>query len=253
MTHLAMWNATLIVALTIPVMGQSGAKGIYVEGSRPAMKFNVLLDRDDKTQVVSTSYAFRSGDRMKFQFDLSKDLYVYVLHRAVDGDERAMDRYAGAKGITVIHDDDRKNHRRDSYDLLFPSKASGDKNLIRAHSVASIPRDDGSYFRMDNQAGMEKLIVVASPKKIQIEDYFDIETGHIRDDGAGRNPGNDRDEDVLDRLNRSLLEFSGNSLVEQPSKGIIVEGPQDGNGYAAARDSGKAIVVTVDLRHLPKR
>jgi hypothetical protein len=254
MTNKAIWNATLAVALAIPAMAQSGAKGIYVEGSRPAMKFNVLLERDDKTQVVPTTYAFLSGDRMKFQFDLNKDLYVYVLHRTVDGDDRTVERYAGARGITVIHDDDRKNNRRDSYDLLFPGKASGSNNLIRAHSVASIPRGDGSFFRMDNQAGMEKLIVVASPNKIKIEDFFDVETGHVRDDGAARKPGNDRDDDVLDRLNRSLMEYSGNSLVQEPaSKGISVEGPDDGNGYAAARESGKAIIVTVDLRHLPKR
>jgi hypothetical protein len=257
MTHKTVLNAALVVAMALPAMAQNDAKGIYVEGSRPAMKFNILLERGDKSQVVSPSFPFRSGDRMKFQFDLNKDLYVYVLHRTVEGDERDMDRYSGARGITVIHDDDRKKNRRDSYDLLFPGKASGNANLIRAHNLASIPRGDGSFFKMDNQPGMEKLIVVASPTKIRIEDFFDVETGHVRDDGRGAS--NDRDEDVLDRLNRSLLDYSGNSLVEESSskdsssKGITVEGSDDHNGYAAARDSGKAIVVTVDLKHLPRR
>jgi Domain of unknown function (DUF4384) len=251
MMNQAIWKAILMTAFAIPAFAQTEAKGIYVEGSRPAMKFNVLLDRDKEMHVVPAGYAFQSGDRMKFQFDLNKDLYVYVLHRTVTGDERTVDRYAGTKGIEVIYDDDRKNKRRDSYDLLFPSKASGGNNLIRAHEIASIPRGDQSFFRMDNKPGMEKLIVVASTTRIRIEDFFDVDTGRMRAEDGNRKPNNDRDDDVLGQLNRSLHDLSGNSLVDgSSSKGITVENP---DGYAAARESGKAIIVTVDLRHLARR
>jgi hypothetical protein len=241
MMNKAVWNAALAVALAAPAMAQS-AKGIYVEGSRPAMKFNVLLERNGHTEVVPTNYAFKTGDRMKFQFDVNRDLYVYVLHRTVDGNDQTVSRYAGSKGIEVIRDDDRKNNRKDSYDLLFPGKESN--NLIHARNLESIPRGSDSYFRMDSQPGMEKLIIVASPKPIKIEQFFDVQTGHMSDNG--RKPHNDSDDDVVGQLTRSLFDVSGNSLVD--AKGIEVVGPSD--GYVAARTPDKAIVVTVDLRHL---
>jgi hypothetical protein len=221
--------------LPVPAQQQSGARGIYIEGARPALRFYVALERDGHTSNVSADYAFHSGDRMKFQFDVNKDSYVYVLHTTVDGDAAKVERYAGTRGIEVIRQDDR-NRKTDSWDLLFPNSGSGRDNLIKANALTSIPSAPGQFFKMDEKPGLEKLTIVAAPRPLGLEAYFDTTSGKMHE-GAG--------DEIRNRLTRSLMDYSGNSIVDSATRGIeIVE------GYAGSKDSAKPIVVVVDLRHV---
>ncbi len=228
----------LVAAGVLPFAAQQpkGARGIYIEGARPAMRFYVALDRDGHTSNVSAGYAFHSGDRMKFQFDVNKDCYLYVLHRTLDGDTAKIERYAGTRGIEVIREDDRRDRKTDSWELLFPNSHSGRDNLIKANAVSSIPSAPGQFFRMDENPGMEKLTVVAAPRPIGIEAYFDIASGKLRE-GSG--------DDVRNRLTRLLMDYSGNSIVDSSTRGIEIV-----DGYAGSKDSSKPMVVVVDLRHV---
>jgi hypothetical protein len=228
----------LLFATAVQALAQQDAKGIYLDDhdSRPAMKFNVLLDRSGSQQVVPATHTFHDGDRMKFRFEVSKDSYIYVLHRSVEADGDRADRYSGARGIEVIRDDDKQS-KKGSYQLLFPNQASGQSNLVRAHTVKAVPGTESAYFRMDERPGMEKLLVVVSAKPIDIAKFFDVRSGKQK---AG---GTDTDDDVLDQLSRTLMEYSGNSDV-QSAKGIDVV-----DGYAAPKDGAKPMVVAVDLKH----
>ena len=200
------------------------------------MRFNVALDRDGHTSNVSSGYAFHSGDRMKFQFDVSKDCYIYVLHRTVDGDAAKVERYAGTRGIEVIHDDDRRDRKTGSWELLFPNSHSGRDNLIKANTLTSIPSAAGQFFRMDETPGMEKLTIVAAPHPLGLEAYFDIASGKLHESSG---------DDVRNRLTHSLMDYSGNSIVDSSTRGMEVV-----DGYAGSKDSAKPIVVVVDLRHV---
>ncbi len=230
--------ALLIAAAALPASAQqqSEARGIYIEGARPALRFNVSLDRDGHTSNVSAGYAFHSGDRMRFQFDANKDCYVYVLHRTVDGDAAKVERYAGTRGIEVIREDDRRDRNTATWELLFPNSHSGRDNLIKANALTSIPSAPGQFFRMDDNPGMEKLTVVAAPRPLGLESYFDIATGKLRE-GSG--------DDARNRLTRALMDYSGNSIVDSSTRGIEIV-----DGYAGSKDSAKPIVVVVDLRHV---
>ena len=223
-------------ALPVPAQQQNGARGIYIEGARPAMRFHVALDRDGHTSNVSAEYAFRSGDRMKFEFDVNKDCYVYVLHRTVEGDAAKVARYAGTRGIEVMSEDDRRDRKTDSWELLFPNLQSGRDNLIKANAVTSIPSSPGQFFRMDENPGMEKLTIVAAPRPLGLEAYFDLASGKLHE-GSG--------DDVRTRLARSLTDYGGNSVVDSSTRGIEIV-----DGYAGSKDSAKPIVVVVDLRHV---
>jgi len=222
--------------LPVAAQQQNGARGIYIEGARPAMRFHVALDRDGHTSNVSADYAFHSGDRMKFQFDVNKDCYVYVLHRTVDGDAAAIKRYAGTRGIEIIREDDRHDRKTDTWELLFPNAHSGRDNLIKANALTSIPSVPEQFFRMDENPGMEKLTIVAAPHPLALDDYFDIASGKLRE-GSG--------DDMRNRLTRSLMDYSGNSIVDSSTRGIEIV-----DGYAGSKDSAKPIVVVVDLRHV---
>lgn len=251
-TKLKFATVTLLAALPALAQTGAGAKGIFLDQSddrKPAMKFSVLLDRQGEQKTVPSTYTFEDGDKMKFRFELNKDSYIYVLHRTVEGADA--DKYAGERGIEVIRDDDRKNKNKESYQLLFPNNVSGQSNLIKAHNVKSVPTADRNYFVMDTNPGMEKLLVVVSPKPIDITKYFDVKTGKMRDDSGStagnRKPKNDTDDDVLGQLTRTLLDYSGNSTVES-AKGIDVV-----DGYASANSGSKPMLVTVDLRHMSAR
>jgi hypothetical protein len=240
-----------LLAAAVPALAQTGldAKGIYLDpgDTRPAVKFNVLLDRDGTQKVVPATYSFRDGDRMKFRFELSRDSYIYVIHHSIEADPARAERYTGARGIEIIRDEDRAS-KKESYQLLFPNQASGQNNLVGAHSLKTVPGTDTGYFRMDEHPGLEKLVVIVSSKPLDMGAYFDPRTGKLRGapDAAAPRGKNDTDDDVIGKLSRSLIDYSGNANV-QSAKGIEIV-----DGYAAPKDGAKPMVVLVDLKHVPR-
>src|ERR1017187_1801282 len=101
------------------------AKGIYIEGSAPqsgaaarpanpraGVKFNVMLDRGAEEFLVPANYQFRDGDQMRFQFEVNRESYVYVLHQTVNGNPDEV-----SKSIEIQHD-----RQAPSYRLLFPTQ-----------------------------------------------------------------------------------------------------------------------------------
>jgi hypothetical protein len=225
--------AVLASVSIVPAFAQGDARGMYVEGEktgRVGLKFGVALVREGRESKVPINYAFRSGDQLKFRFETNKDAYVYVLHRTIGGEH--MERYEGLRGMDVIREDDRRDHRGDSYELLFPSSAAGGNNFIPAHRVVSIPGDSRN-FRMDDRPGYEKLIVVASTKPLtELDGYFDRTNGRMRG------------SEVLEGLTHSLLGLEENTVTVETRGMDVVD------GYAAAKAPSKAVVVVVDLRHV---
>ena len=266
--RVARWMQALVATGGLAVLFAAGGesvdpKGIFVAGGderRTSVKFNVLLERDGRKRTVNSDYRFLDGDRMKFQFQLSRESYVYVVHRTFPGDpgDDRVRRYAGAKGIEVVRDDDRRvgggRSGRDRYRLLFPTRGTGRENRLRAGAVHTVPFERGSYFTMDDEPGIEKLYLVASPTRLGIEELFDgldgalrRRPGQPRGSGGGVRERDDRDEDVLAQLNRRLVEYSRNAAV---SKGIHVE--RD-DGYSAGVDGDRPFLTEVDLAHHRRR
>ena len=235
------------------------AKGIFVDGGQSgqtAVKFNVLLKRDGRERTVNSNYRFEDGDQMKFQFELNKSAYVYVVHREFRGDpsSRQLQRLAGPKGIEVVRDDDRRRRRderpgagrrREGYQLLFPTREVGRSNRLAAGKVHTIPADPDLYFTMDDRPGIEKLYVVASDREVDITEQFELSDGSMRrGNGGGRT--DDTNDDVLSQLSAKLASYAANAL-NLFEKGIKVERERD--NYGAGRDSKKPFMTEVDLAH----
>jgi len=236
-------------------------KGIFLsdeEDRKTAVEFNVLLNRDGRQRIVESNHRFQDDDRMRFQFKLNRDSYVYVLHRTIDGDPRSdrVRRYAGPKGIEVVRDENRRRGSpgdRDrersagedgSYQLLFPNKTVGMDNRLRAHTVHTVPVDRNLFFTMDDNPGIEKLYLVVSDKQLDIGEHFDIEDGRSRRrSGSGSGRRDDSASDVLDQLIEKLAAYGGNSSVSFATKGIGVE------SYGVVLERDKPMMVEVDLAH----
>ena len=239
--------------LAAPAQEQEDAspKGIFLsdgEDRQTGVRFNVLLNRDGQARVVSSNHRFRDADRMKFQFTLNRHSYVYVVHRTFEGDPRSdrVRRYAGPKGIEVVRDDNRDRGGA-SYQLLFPNEKVGRNNRLKTRRLYTVPADRDKYFMMDDNPGIEKLYLVVSPKRLDIEDHFDIRDGGVRrrgrPDGDGRRDNSS--SEVLDRLTAQLAEYAGNADLSL-SKGIEVE-EVDSYGIGVERD--RPLMIEVDLAH----
>ncbi len=236
-------------------------KGIFLsdeEDRKTAVEFNVLLNRDGRQRIVESNHRFQDDDRMRFQFKLNRDSYVYVLHRTIDGDPRSdrVRRYAGPKGIEVVRDENRRRGSpgdRDrersagedgSYQLLFPNKTVGMDNRLRAHTVHTVPVDRNLFFTMDDNPGIEKLYLVVSDKQLDIGEHFDIEDGRSRRrSGSGSGRRDDSARDVLGQLTAKLAAYGGNSSVDFATKGISVE------SYGVVLERDKPMMIEVDLAH----
>lgn len=187
---------------------------------------------------------------MKFQFALNRAAYVYVVHRSLEGDpgSERVRRYAGPKGIEVIREERRERGRRlGSYRMLFPNREVGLDNRLKKRRLYRVPAAKDKYFRMDDNPGIEKLYLVVSRKRLDIEEHFDLEDGGVRrgrrSGGEGRR--DDSGRDVLDRLTGKLAAYAGNTQLSL-TKGIEVE-EVDGYGIGVERD--RPLMIEVDLAH----
>ena len=253
-----------VLATTFALAAQSSsdislatAKGIFRDGgsssneatARTAIKFDVMLERNGQWTPVSARYEFRSGDKFKFRMQANREGYVYLLNRTFNGDPQQL----AAKGIDRVRRED-SSRRPDgpTYRLLYPLKS--DSNRVAANRWVVLPGEDN--FSMDNRAGVEKLYIIVSSKPLKLSDYFNVESGEIRNGSASSGSGNtsrrnDSDDDVLGQLNKQLAEYAENAQIAiLEEKGITRT--SDPGSYGVVRDSGKPAQFEVSLRHLPR-
>ncbi len=199
--------------------------GTPTEEKKPGIQYVILTEG---SQPVSSAHRFRSGDRFKLQFRVNQDSYVYILNRTV-GLTRGQLPLAGSlltRGIDV-----NPASKPSVYKLLYP-RGTSDSNPVRADQKVALPRDN--YFQMDQAPGEEKMIIVVSRSPIEIGRYCDIETGNCS----------------TATLEPDLRNWNKNAVsAEAPdSRGIEIE-PRESVGIA--QDSGRPMVLVLDLIHLP--
>jgi hypothetical protein len=243
-------NVVLLTAVTVAfapsgsglvagAQDDAAIKGVFREGKRSGVKVSVFATDGNKRRRVSTDYEFRSGDSFELELETNQRAYVYVLNRTLAGDPSSL----GSKGIERIRDDDRRERPPvGPYQLLYPMK--NDPRVAESNKPFKL-----TGFRMDDKPGVEKMFVVVSAKPIDISRYFDVDgdqrTGNRPPSSGGdRGRREDRDEDVLDQLNKDLADWSANAESVLP-KGV----ERDPEGYGVVRDPAKPGVVELTLLH----
>ena len=232
----------LAMLMTGSATGQAGMepKEIFEKGinvvpgagsSAAAVKYDVILERGERNEPVATSRRFVNGDKFRLRFEVNKDSFVYVLHRTLDGNPDQMERYTGAKGIRVIRDEDRSSNTAGKFQLLYPARNTGMNNRLTGRKAKIVP-ENGGGFQMDQDPGIEKLVIVVSPTQVDVSRMFSL---------TSAKPGTVRREDSDADLDNQLKGAEDNTMN---SKGVCV-----GDCYAAPRAAGKPIIVNVDLRH----
>ena len=214
--------------------------------TKVTVMFRVLLKRDGRERTVNSNHRFEDGDHLKFQFNLNKSAYVYVVHREFVGapsSEQLQALIRPPAHVEVVRDDDRRRwrderpgagRRREGYQLLFPTREVGRSNRLAAGKVHTIPADPDVHFTMDDRPGIEKLYVVVSDREVDITEHFDLSDGSMRW-GSGGGGTDDTDDDVFSQLTAKLASYAGNALER--------------DNYSAGRDPKKPFMIEVELAH----
>ena len=229
-------------------------KGMYLSGT-PGLKFHVSLDRDGEKRRVSSNHRFLSGDRMRFELELNEPMIVYVIHREIPGDPASepVSRLAGHKGIRVVHRSESAQPGPTvaptvrptpppstvtpppppvvGYKLLNPAVGTGSHSTLQAGKIHTVPGSKGQVFVMDDNPGIEKLYLVASPTPLDdIEALFRTADGNSVEGMEAR------------RVTEILAGYSENANVAF-GKGITIE------SYGVSSEAGKPFMTEVDLAH----
>ena len=90
-------------------------------------------------QQTSSQHVFATGDFVRFRFQSSFDGYLYVMDQSTSG----------------------------KYVVLFPAPGSSNSNQVVRNKEYLIPGSSGSWFRVDNPPGYEKIFFLISPTELE--------------------------------------------------------------------------------------
>ncbi len=234
--------AAVAGSAVVAAQGDDAAlKGVYREGKRTGVKVSVFRGSGSSRRRVASDFEFKSKDAFELDLETNQKSYVYVLNRTIDGDPNQL----SSKGIERVRDDDRRERQgsRQRYTLLYP-KGGDAKTTSTANKPFTI-----SGFSMDENPGVEKMLVVVSTKPIDLNKYFDLTNGNQREDRRRADSGRrtDSEDDVLDQLNKDLADWASNAETSLP-KGVS----RDPEGVGIIRDAAKPAMVELTLRHYAK-
>jgi hypothetical protein len=129
--------------------------------------------------------AFKSGERFRVNLMAEQDCYLYLLNEGTDG----------------------------AFTFLFPLHGvQGGENFVRAHEWVEIPST--GWYRLDEKAGIERLIVVASLKAVgsleSLRNRTDLDPNEMRallksiDDVYNVKMHDQTREPLVDRVRQSV-------------------------------------------------
>lgn len=230
-------------------------KGIYHtvdEHQRTGIKFLVELnERGKKPKPVPVTHDFETDDRFTFQFEINRDTYIYIINQTLNdtvmiSQEGMVSSGLKSKGIARVHGKKKPSPPppspppapvvvRSEYvgepRLLFPTVQAGVSNQLKKDRTYPIP--ERGHYVMDDLVGTEKLYVVISDRRLNLDGFFHRDNGKVRSSRSAS------------RLRRQLAEWQKNAEVELVTKGVGHEVAS----YGVSIDPEKPAMIEIDLQH----
>jgi hypothetical protein len=205
------------------VWAEDANRGVRLRQQPGNVTYDVELIRGTQRAIVPVSYEFKTGDRFALRVKVAAPSYVYVLNRTFVGSPEDLksnrqiklvpDKAAPAGGA------EGAAPQGSPYSLVYPAK--GASRILRPGVINIIPAP-GQLMEMDENPGVEKLLVIVSPKPIDLSRYFDGASGQVRSTPAAAAAGKqDSPGDVLGKLNAELTTMAGNAEVAESSDRAI--------------------------------
>lgn len=198
-------------------------RGVRLRQQPGNVTYDVELIRGTQRAIVPVSYEFKTGDRFALRVKVAAPSYVYVLNRTFVG---SPDELKSNRQIKLVPDQAAPAGQAGAaapqgspYSLVYPAK--GATRILRPGVVNIIPAP-GQLMEMDENPGVEKLLMIVSPKPIDLSRYFDGASGQVRSTPSAAAGGKqDSPADVLSKLNAELTTMAGNAEVAESSDRAI--------------------------------
>jgi len=186
------------------------------------VSYDFELTRGVTHAIVQPNFQFQSGDRFTLRVRVMTDSYVYVLNRTLVG---SPDELRSNRQIRLVPDpaadpgptpgtQAAPGRVPPAYSLVYPQ--SGDR-LLKPGVVNLIPGSQMA-LEMDENPGVEQLVLVVSPRPLNIATMFNRTTGELKAPPKTGSSGQlDSISDVYTKLTRDLAEMARNAEVEEPA------------------------------------
>jgi len=223
-------QAAALAALLLPTaLAEDPQRGVRLRQRPGNVTYDVELIRGTQRAIVPVTYEFKTGDRFALRVKVAAPSYVYVLNRTFVG---SPDELKNNRQIKLVPDKAAPNNngkddapKGSPYSLVYPAKG----NRLLQPGIVNIIPSPGQLMEMDENPGVEKLLVIVSSKPMDIRRYFEGGTGPARTAPVSSVPGKkDSPGDVLGKLNDELAAMAGNAEIEESSNRAITFEPVQG-------------------------
>ncbi|MCC7531292.1 MAG: alpha/beta fold hydrolase [Candidatus Melainabacteria bacterium] len=185
--------------------------------SRPKISYWIELNRNGKIFRCNNQTEFKTGDAIRFHLIPETDGYAYLVMKA------------GTTGKS---------------DLLFPNKAYGTENHLKAGKDYAIPEQ--SWMQFDSNPGTEKLGLVFAPEKFDVTEEM-IKSGNLT---CFATPANDGKKEVC--LTRMKLSWDDPNPVMIPDDFSPISQVASPGGSSLVRltsTTGEMVSASIQLFH----
>ncbi len=201
-----------------PVLPPAGEfKNRIAVSSRPKISYWIELNRNGKIFRCNNQTEFKTGDAIRFHLIPETDGYAYLVMKA------------GTTGKS---------------DLLFPNKAYGTENHLKAGKDYAIPEQ--SWMQFDSNPGTEKLGLVFAPEKFDVTEEM-IKSGNLT---CFATPANDGKKEVC--LTRMKLSWDDPNPVMIPDDFSPISQVASPSGSSLVRltsTTGEMVSASIQLFH----
>ncbi len=148
------------IAASIPAPPPAGEfKNRIAVSTRPKISYWIELNRSGKIFRCNNQHEFKTGDAIRFHLIPETDGFAYLVMKA------------GTTGKS---------------DLLFPNKAYGTDNFLKAGKDYAIPAE--GWMQFDSNPGTERLGLVFAPEKFEVTEEM-IKSGNLSCFASAANEG----------------------------------------------------------------
>lgn len=151
-------SSTIAASIPAPPPATEFKNRIAVN-TRPKISYWIELNRAGKIFRCNNKMEFKTGDAIRFHLIPETDGFAYLVMKA------------GTTGKS---------------DLLFPNKAFGTDNQLKAGKDYAIPNE--GWMQFDSNPGTERLGLVFAPEKFEVTDEM-IKSGNLSCFAAAANEG----------------------------------------------------------------
>lgn len=250
------------LAFSLSAEDTASTRAVILSRKPASAAWKVILHRDGKSAEVPNHYEFRSGDKFAIQVRLNQGSgYLYVLNRTITGSPGRIRATAG-RGIHLANSGKPTEVTAEQEEAMLAneSASASEYRLVYPATHSRMSREwvtvpSGTLFEMDNNPGLEQLLIIISPRPLT--DFAKVLASSGRSAAA---PERLRTQQIV---RGELARMAANSETEEAAidtRGILIDNlpnqqgksvpRRDSSSHTAPIEAAQPYLVELTLIHL---